>query len=360
MTDSRAMRAAVPPDRTVIGSARDVIASLGAGRRGIRRSRAASSARFDGRRFRNSEPGSPVSLRVFGVALRGFMARGRVGRPQHPIPLRRPEFPAAAADLAVTWLGHASVLIEIDGHRVLADPMFGHRASPADFAGPSRLHPAPIDLKDLPPLDAVLISHDHYDHLDRPTVRELVTASQAPFLVPVGVGAHLRFWGVPASRVVELDWDESTDVGPLHVTCTPARHFSGRTLRRNGTLWSSWAIAGPTRRVFFGGDTGYTATFAEIGHRHGPFDLTMLPIGAYADAWPDIHMTPEQALLAHQDLGGAVLLPIHWATFDLAPHPWVEPVQRLLRAARGETIVIPRPGGRFEADHPPAVEEWWR
>lgn len=348
----------------LLAAVRDVIASLGASASSVRRSAASRSARFDGRHFRNVEPDSPVPLRAFGAALRGFVARGGVGHPRSPIPLERPEFPALAGDLAVTWLGHASVLIEIDGHRVLADPMFSRRASPADFAGPSRLHPTPIAPKELPLLDAVLISHDHYDHLDRATVLELTRVSQAPFHVPLGVGAHLRAWGVPPSRVIELDWDRGCDIGPLRVTCTPARHFSGRTLRRNTTLWSSWVVAGPAHRVFFGGDTGYTAVFAEIGRQYGPFDLIALPIGAYADAWPDIHMTPEQAAAAHRDLGGAVLLPIHWATFDLAPHPWAEPVERLLRAAGDAAVAVPRPGERLVIDKASvdgiAVGPWWR
>lgn len=346
--------------RAVVGRVRGFTANLGAGRRGIRRSRAGASPRFDGTRFRNDEPDTPVPPRVFAAAMREFVSRNRAGHPGRPIPLERPDFPSVAADLAVTWLGHASVLIEIDGCRVLADPVFGRRVSPVEFTGPRRLHRVPVALHDLPTVDAILISHDHYDHLDRPTVAELLRVSSAPFLVPVGIGAHLRLWGVPAARIVELDWGESRDIGALHITCTPARHFSGRTLRRNGTLWSSWAIVGPTRRAFFGGDTGYTVAFSEIARRYGPFGLTVLPIGAYADAWPDVHMTPEQALAAHRDLQGAALLPIHWATFNLAPHSWAEPVERLLRAADGETIATPRPGGRVELDKLPALDPWWR
>jgi L-ascorbate metabolism protein UlaG (beta-lactamase superfamily) len=238
--------------------------------------------------------------------------------------------------------------------------MFGGRASPADFAGPRRLHPVPVSVADLPPVDAVLISHDHYDHLDQATVAALLTASAAPFVVPIGVGAHLRAWRVPPSRIVELDWGDGHGLGSLNITCTPARHFSGRGLRRNGTLWSSWVLAGPRHRVYFGGDTGYTAAFTEIGCQYGPFDLTVLPIGAYADAWPDIHMTPEEAVRAHGDLGGAVLLPIHWATFDLSLHAWAEPIERLVRAAGTETIAAPRPGERFLVAAPPAVDHWWR
>lgn len=325
---------------------------LGGGRTG-------SASRHDGRRFRNVEPGSQVSARVFAAVARSMVGRNGAGHPARPVPVEAPEFPSAAGDLAATWLGHATVLLEVDGYRVLADPMFSRRASPASFAGPSRLHPVPVTAAELPPLDAVLISHDHYDHLDRETVADLTRATGAPLLVPLGIGAHLRAWGVPEARIVELDWGGSHDIGTLRLMCTPARHFSGRGLTRDATLWSSWTVTGPSRRVFFGGDTGYTAAFADIGREQGPFDLTVLPIGAYSDAWPDIHLTPEQAVAAHRDLRGDVLLPIHWATFDLAPHPWAEPAERLRWAADGLTLALPPPGRRLTLPLETATAPWW-
>ena len=172
-------------------------------------------------------------------------------------------------------------------------------------------------------------------------------------MVPLGVGAHLRKWRIPDSRIVELDWHESHRIGELTLVCTPARHFSGRLLTRNTTLWASWVIIGPRHRAFFGGDTGYTKSFAEIGMDHGPFDLSLLPVGAYHPAWPDIHMNPEEAVRAHLDIaeaGKGLLLPIHWATFRLAPHPWAEPIERLLAAAdpAGVEVVVPRPGERVD------------
>jgi L-ascorbate metabolism protein UlaG (beta-lactamase superfamily) len=210
-------------------------------------------------------------------------------------------------------------------------------------------------------VDAVVISHDHYDHLDLPTVRELVRSSTAPFVVPVGIGVHLRGWGVPEERILELGWDEATTVGGLTLTCTEARHFSGRFIARDTTLWSSWVIAGPRHRVYFGGDTGYTPAFAGIGARLGPFDLTLLPIGAYNEAWKAIHMDPEEALRAHGDLGGDVLVPVHWATFNLAFHRWAEPVQRLVAGAirGGVRLVVPRPGERVDVLAPPPLTDWW-
>jgi L-ascorbate metabolism protein UlaG (beta-lactamase superfamily) len=263
----------------------------------------------------------------------------------------------------VTWYGHSSVLLEVDGCRVLADPVWGERVSPSPTLGPRRLHPPPVPLTALPPLDAVVISHDHYDHLDLPSIRALVRGSAAPFVVPLGVGEHLRRWGVPDDRVVELDWDAITTVGSLRLTCTEAQHFSGRNLQRNTTLWSSWAVTGPAHRVFFGGDTGYTPAFADIGRAHGPFDLTVLPIGAFSERWPLIHMTPEEAVRAHGDLAGdgGLLLPVHWATFNLGFHGWAEPAQRLRAAAEqaGVRIAVPRPGGRVDVASPLPPTDWW-
>jgi L-ascorbate metabolism protein UlaG (beta-lactamase superfamily) len=253
------------------------------------------------------------------------------------------------------------VLLEIDGHRVLADPMWSERASPSRTVGPRRLHPAPTGLDRLPAVDAVLISHDHYDHLDKATVATLAALGDAPFVVPLGIGGHLRRWGVPAARIVELGWGEATRVGDLTLTCVECRHFSGRRTARNTTQWSAWTVAGPEHRAYFGGDTGYTAAFSRTGAALGPFDLTLLPIGAYADLWPDVHMTPEEAVRAHRDLRGGLLVPVHWATFDLGFHTWAEPVRRLLSAAAEADvpIALPRPGQRIDARTPGRQVDWW-
>ena len=301
---------------------------------------------------------------------RGFVLRqlifGRdTRRPPVSIPLLTPDFTDGAAAVAVSWLGHATALIEVDGYRVLTDPVWSDRCSPSDLIGPERTHPPPVALDTLPAVDAILISHDHYDHLDMDTVVVLRRAQRAPFVVPLGVGAHLRAWGVPENRIVELDWHERAAVGELSLVCTPARHFSGRFVARNRTLWSSWAILGPKHRVFFGGDSGYTSGFRQIGSEHGPFDATLMPIGAYSTAWPDVHMNPEEAVRAHLDIKGAgsgLLVPIHWCTFRLAPHPWAEPADRLVATAAtaGVRVVVPRPGERVRPDRASAPEPWWR
>ncbi|WP_156669724.1 MBL fold metallo-hydrolase [Mycobacterium sp. E3339] len=315
--------------------------------------------------FVNLEPASESTMdrEELRLVLWELIANRSVGRPAAPIPLAAPAiFDGDPGRLAVSWFGHSTALLEIDGYRVLTDPVWSDRCSPSDIVGPQRLHPPPVQLEGLPAVDAVVISHDHYDHLDIDTVAALARTQRAPFFVPLGVGAHLRAWGIPEHRIVELDWHQSQQVDQLTITCMPARHFSGRFLDRNTTLWASWAFAGPNHRAYFGGDTGYTKSFAHIGEEHGPFDLTLLPIGAYNSAWPDVHMNPEEAVRAHLDLTDAgLLVPIHWGTFRLAPHPWAEPVERLLVAAGTEqvNVAVPAPGQRVD---PAAVKSnpWWR
>ncbi|MEU2109509.1 MBL fold metallo-hydrolase [Streptomyces sp. NPDC019507] len=297
-------------------------------------------------------------------------ARRRRG-PAAPIPLH----PTTLEDLArppasglrLTWMGHSSVLAEIDCKRVLFDPVWGRRCSPFAFAGPKRLHAVPLPLAALGPVDVVVISHDHYDHLDLPSIRVLASTDTL-FAVPLGVGAHLERWGVSESRLRELDWNESTQVDGLRLTATPARHFCGRGLRnQQHTLWASWAVEGPSgHRIYHSGDTGYFPGFRDIGAEHGPFDATMIQIGAYSEYWPDIHMTPAEGMRAHLDLQGGqpsgVMLPIHWGTFNLALHAWAEPGEWTKDAAEdaGQAAAFPRPGEPFEPAGKLPDEPWWR
>ncbi|MEM9730779.1 MAG: MBL fold metallo-hydrolase [Myxococcota bacterium] len=263
--------------------------------------------------------------------------------------------------LRVTWFGHSSMLIEVDGKKVLTDPVWGPSPSPVTWAGPRRWYAPPIELDALPPVDAVLISHDHYDHLDYPTF-EVIRDWDTLFFVPLGVGAHLAYWGVPEDRIVELDWWDRRDLAGLTIVCAPARHASGRgVFDQNATLWAGWALIGPEHRVFFSGDTGLFDGMKEIGEKLGPFDVTMLEVGAYNAAWPDWHLGPEQAVLAHQWLQGEVMMPVHWGLFDLAAHGWTEPAERTLVSAReaGVTTAFPRPGESFEPTERPLVGRWW-
>ncbi len=334
-------------------------------RRAMRGERVRASTQFDGATFRNPSGLGPElqggSLPVLGEYV--FRRGQRV--PPGPLPLERPHeiwLRPTSTGLRVTWLGHSTVLLELDGLRLLTDPVFAERSSPVRFAGPKRFHPVPATLESLPPLDAVLISHDHYDHLCRSTVATLGRMG-VPIVTALGVGAHLEGFGVPPERVIELDWHEHVDLGGLRLTATPSQHFSGRgLLGRNRTLWASWVIQSERRKVFFSGDTGLTPQFSDIGRAHGPFDLVMLEVGAYHPAWGTIHLGPENALTAFEMLGSGTLLPVHWGTFNLALHDWDEPAETLLRLAteRGARIVTPRLGAAFEPEHVDGPAAWWR
>jgi len=268
-----------------------------------------------------------------------------------------------APGLRAIWFGHASVLIEIDGHRVLVDPVFSEYASPFQFFGPQRFHAAPVELKELTNIDVVVISHDHYDHLDIATIQHLAPQG-TQFFVPIGIGAHLEEWGVPEDQINELEWWESKELGELTVICTPNRHYSGRDLfDQKATLWSSWTVIGPDNRFFYSGDTGYSQLFQQIGNRFGPFDLSIIKIGAYGPgaSWIDIHMTPEDAIRVHMDVKGKRMLPVHWATFNMAIHDWDEPIKRALKAA-GENnvdLVTPRVGELVVVGESFLSESWW-
>lgn len=245
---------------------------------------------------------------------------------------------------------------------MLTDPVFAERVSPVSFAGPKRFHPVPARFEELPPLDAVLLSHDHFDHLCRATMEEIAKRG-TPVVTALGVGEHLERFGVEPARITELDWHESAEVGGVRFTATPAQHFSGRGVGgRNRTLWASWVIESERRKVFFSGDTGLTPQFAEIGRAHGPFDLVMLEVGAFHPSWASIHLGPENALEAFAMLGGGTLLPVHWGTFNLALHDWDEPAETLLRLApaRGARILTPRLGAPFEPEQVEGATPWWR
>ncbi len=279
--------------------------------------------------------------------------------PVNPIDLN--SIDADADQLVVYRLGHSSLLMVINGDYWLVDPVFSERASPFSWMGPKRFHQVPFDLNDLPSLRGILISHDHYDHLDEQTIRQLADRTEH-FVVPLGVGQHLQRWGVDSGKVSELDWWQHSEINGVRFTAAPAQHFSGRGLRDgNQTLWASWAISSDNHSIFFSGDSGYFDGFKEIGTRLGPFDLTIIENGAYNELWSDVHMTPEQSLQAHLDLRGKLMMPVHNSTFDLALHAWYEPLDRLVDLAwdASARLATPEIGERLEVGALRKNSLWW-
>jgi L-ascorbate metabolism protein UlaG (beta-lactamase superfamily) len=343
--------------------------TFGARAEGLRLERMRASRLWSGEGFRNIHPVLP-RLRDASVAsptLGDFLCGGERRVPDQPLPAMDPRATwrkAPASGLRATWLGHSTVLIEIDGKRVLTDPVWGARASPSRLIGPKRFQPVPVPVHALPLIDVVVISHDHYDHLDYATIRALAKRD-VPFVTSLGVGAHLEAWGVPHERVHELDWWESWTLpgSDLSVTAAPSQHFSGRGFKdRNATLWSAMVIRGARHAVFFSGDTGLTTEYATIRERLGPFDLTMLEVGAFHPSWGHIHLGPQNALEALELLGGGAFLPVHWGTFSLAMHAWDEPAETLYAQApkRGTRLLMPRLGEPTEPVHVERVTPWWR
>lgn len=335
--------------------------AFGKAAEGARLARMQASPQYGDGGFVNPQP----LYNDFWLGLRAFVDGSAYATPSTAIPvvaLDRSRFSTPpSSGLRVTWLGHSTMVLEIDGRIVLTDPVWGERTSPVDWLGPARWYAPPLALDQLPPLDAVVISHDHYDHLDEPTITALKDWDTT-FVVPLGVAAHLVYWGVPESRIVELDWWQHHAIGELEITATPARHASGRTLLdKDDTLWAGYAIAGGRHRVYFSGDTGLFPGMIDIGARLGPFDLTMIEVGAYGAGWPDWHLGPEQAVVAHRLVRGTVLLPVHWGLFDLAAHGWTEPIERVRAAAgvHGIDYVSPRPGEGVEPARAGEPEQWW-
>jgi len=342
--------------------------SFGAQASGLRLERMKASPRYVDGAFVNTLPVTQgLKKGTATPTIAEFLCGGQRRTPRAPLPSRSPlagwQRPPETGFRA-TWLGHSTVLLEIDGARVLTDPVWGERASPVAFAGPKRFQPVPIAISELPQLDAVIVSHDHYDHLDYPTILQLAQR-KVPFFTSLGVGAHLQAWGVPAERITELDWWEQAQVRGTDVVidAAPSQHFSGRGLgSRNATLWSSMVVRGPKHSVFFSGDTGLTPEYTEIARRLGPFDLVMLEVGAFHEAWGDIHLGPAHALDALALLGGGKLLPVHWGTFNLAIHAWDEPAETLLRLApaRGAELLMPMLGEPVEPARAHSLHAWWR
>jgi L-ascorbate metabolism protein UlaG (beta-lactamase superfamily) len=322
-----------------------------------------------GKRYGNPVPTKVGGLStIFKVGPRFFF--GSAGRsPKHQLgPFRtdhRIYRTSPSSGLRITWFGHSSSLVEIDGVNVLIDPVWEERAAPTQWAGPKRFFPPTLSLKDLPRIDVILISHDHYDHLGAGTVRRLAhmeSLRQARWITSSGVGAILSRLGIDSSRCTELNWTEQANVGSLTITALPARHFSGRSLfNRFETLWASFALVSSWHRVYYGADSGEWYGFRDIGEAFGPFDLTMLEIGAADPLWADIHMGPEGAVRSFRALGGdGLLMPIHWGLFDLALHEWRQPIESVV-AVEDLKLWSPTPGIPTEVDRNQEIRSnWWR
>lgn len=325
---------------------------------------------LDGK-YQNPVPTQVGGFKIFFTAL-PRMLFGTGGRTPRPAiaPFRTdPSLYATAPanGLRITWFGHSGTLLEIDGYRILIDPIWEQRASPFQWAGPKRFWPPTMPLSELPQLDAVLISHDHYDHLGEHTIAELASLSCTAgtrWITSLRVTKWLRRYGVPASRITELNWTESTEINGLKITSWPARHFSGRSTRdRFTTLWGSFVIEGPQHRVYYGADSGYWDGFAEIAAQYDRFDLTMLEIGAFDPLWEQIHLGPDNAARAWRAMGGlkkaGMLMPIHWGLFSLGLHTWRQPMERLEQIAADIPLWSPEPGLPTEVAEP-YVASWWR
>lgn len=325
----------------------------------------ADSPQQAGGKFRNAAPRErPGLAKTVGILWRIATDKPNDTVPRAPLPVQALTQTQLlqAPDLSLWRLGHSTMLLKIDGRFWLTDPVFSERASPFSFMGPKRFHAPPIALADLPPITGVLLSHDHYDHLDYDAIQQLAPRVEH-FIAPLGVGDRLMAWGVPASKVQQFDWWQGTTVEGLRLVATPAQHFSGRGLSDgNRTLWASWVLIAGDTRVFFSGDTGYFDGFKAIGERFGPFDLTMIETGAYDKQWPDVHMQPHESLQAHLDVRGRHLMPIHNGTFDLALHPWTEPFERItaLAADAQVPLVAPLMGERLDIRTPALSRHWWR
>jgi len=292
-----------------------------------------------------------------------FIADGDNRRPKTALPEDKPEISDLknkSEDLRFIWFGHSTLLVDINKVRLLIDPVFSDYASPVN-AFAKRFQSPVLAVNEIPDIDLVIISHDHYDHLDYETILELKD-NDIKYIVPLGVGAHLEGWGVAKEKITELDWWDKTNVKGLEISCTPAQHFSGRgLLNGNSTLWSSWAIKGKDQNTFFSGDSGYGEHYKEIGEKLGPFDVVFLENGAYSLGWKFVHQLPEEAVQAFIDLKGQKLVPVHWGMFDLALHSWHEPIERVTAEAkkRDIDIITPRLGQLVSIKQKSVFEDWW-
>jgi L-ascorbate metabolism protein UlaG (beta-lactamase superfamily) len=347
----------------------DKFEQFGARVTGERLERVKNSPNYDGEQFVNLD--STQLKWTFKEKIQVFYERffsDYAGKPEKDLPIIKLDsnsFSEEEENLSITWLGHATVLIEIENVRILTDPIWSERTSFSKHVGPKRFLQVPISISELPELDAVIISHDHFDHLDMQSIKALGKTG-VNFYLPLGVGAHFEKWGIAYEQIFEYDWWDSFEIksGNVKMIVTSARHFSGRSIiyGTNPTLWASWIIIGKNHKVYYSGDTGYMSKYKKIGDKYGPFDITLMAIGAYDDKWADIHLTPQEAVKVHLDLKGQLLIPVHWGTFNLALHDWFEPAEQLVEEATRQNIkyFIPQAGQKIYTFDTLINSFWWR
>ncbi len=328
------------------------------------------SAQFDSEKqaFVNRRPGLVEAMRARTKSLSllmTFLFGGNAERsPSTKLPEVKPdlaEFQRPGKNIKLIWFGHSSVLLNLEGRLLLIDPVLSTSTGPLGLMM-KRFQDPVIGLSELPPIDVILISHDHYDHLDTDSIR-FFKNSKTHFVVPLGVGSHLVGWGIPEDRITELDWWQNVEQKGLRITLTPAQHFSGRDFsNQNKTLWGSFVVQSAKHRIFFSGDTGYDTHFKEIGRRFGPFDLAFIESGQYNEQWREVHMLPDESLQAFKDLNAKRYFPIHWGMFNLSLHSWYEPVERITEGARRYNIdlVTPLIGETVDLNEHYVAHSWWR
>ncbi|MBW8327548.1 MAG: MBL fold metallo-hydrolase [Prolixibacteraceae bacterium] len=340
-------------------------ANFGKTATGERLERIRRSSNFKDGSFQN-EHKTPVmaeDVNIFSVLVEGLFNRSKRNTPKDILPSKKVNL--LTLDLGtdvLVWFGHSSYLMQIDGKKILVDPVMSGHASPFSFTVKSFSGSDVYSPDDLPEIDYLFITHDHWDHLDYQTVLKL-KPKVGKVITSLGTGAHLERWGFTPEQIVEKDWNESAvlDFGFV-ITATPGRHFSGRGFKRNQAIWASFVLQTPTKKIFVGGDSGYDTHFAKIGAEHGPFDLALLECGQYNKAWKYIHLMPEETVQAAIDLKAKTLVPVHWAKFALAYHAWDEPIARVTKEAHRLNIPILHPmiGELVDLNDSGVQAEWWK
>jgi|KBSMisStandDraft_5_1062788.scaffolds.fasta_scaffold00251_6 L-ascorbate metabolism protein UlaG (beta-lactamase superfamily) len=298
----------------------------------------------------------------YGKILMEYYKKPGDTQPPAPMPSVKTNLSALPDNKIVfVWFGHSSYLLRVNGFNILVDPVFSGHASPFTFFGKSFAGTDVYGVEEMPDIDLLVITHDHYDHMDFPTIMKLQPKLKS-IVTSIGIGSHLDYWGIPDSKMTELDWWESLSIGPgWTLTATPARHFSGRTLVRNKTLWSSFVLNTGDHKIYLGGDSGYDGHFREIASKMGPFELAILECGQYGKNWPYIHMFPGETVKAAKDLQASLLIPVHWGKFVLSTHSWNEPIKRVVESATQQNMPIasPRIGEPFVLGEPFKQVRWW-